>query len=83
MWADRILTSAIATQLLGAGWASRDDLERIAAAWRAWAADPEAARRALDECTGGGSFVDWIQARHDDDAVERELSEHVHTWFGA
>lgn len=46
-------------------------------------ADPEAARRALDECTGGGSFVDWIQARHDDDAFERELSEHVHTWFGA
>lgn len=41
MWADRILTSAIATQLLDAGWASREDLEGISAAWRTWAADPD------------------------------------------
>ena len=41
IWADRILTSAIATQLLDAGWASREDLEGISAAWRTWAADPD------------------------------------------
>ncbi|CAG7573755.1 methyltransferase family protein [Barrientosiimonas humi] len=41
MWADRIRTSAIATQLLDAGWATREDLEGISAAWRTWAADPD------------------------------------------
>lgn len=40
MWADRILTSALTRQLLDEGRAERDDLERIAAAWRAWVADP-------------------------------------------
>jgi SAM-dependent methyltransferase len=42
MWADRILTSAFAAQLLDEGRATRSDLEAISAAWRAWTADPDA-----------------------------------------
>ncbi|MBK7621987.1 MAG: methyltransferase domain-containing protein [Kineosporiaceae bacterium] len=38
MWADRILHSAMAGQLLAAGWATTSDLQRISAAWSAWAA---------------------------------------------
>ncbi len=41
MWAERILHSAIAGQLTGAGWATRGELEDIAAAWLRWAADPD------------------------------------------
>lgn len=41
MWADRILTSALARQLLDDGLSSPDELEGISAAWRAWAADPD------------------------------------------
>ena len=41
-WAERITTSALAEQALAYGLATRDDLERIAAGWRAWARDPEA-----------------------------------------
>lgn len=37
MWADRIVESKIADQLLGEGIATRDDLARIACAWRDWA----------------------------------------------
>lgn len=37
MWADRIVNSALARQAVDAGWAAVADLERIAAAWRAWA----------------------------------------------
>jgi ubiquinone/menaquinone biosynthesis C-methylase UbiE len=37
MWAERILHSAVADQALAAGFATRDDLERISAAWLAWA----------------------------------------------
>ncbi|HEX2313966.1 MAG TPA: class I SAM-dependent methyltransferase [Thermomonospora sp.] len=36
MWADRILHSQMATQALASGAATREDLERISAAWRAW-----------------------------------------------
>ncbi|TCO62358.1 methyltransferase domain-containing protein [Actinocrispum wychmicini] len=36
MWADRILHTAIADQSVAYGYASRDDLERISQAWRAW-----------------------------------------------
>ncbi|GAA4208720.1 methyltransferase domain-containing protein [Actinocatenispora rupis] len=41
MWADRILDSAIARQAVDGGHATRADLERISAAWRAWAADED------------------------------------------
>ncbi len=42
MWADRILGSALAEQLVREQLASRDELEQISAAWRTWAADPDA-----------------------------------------
>lgn len=41
MWADRIVNSAIARDLLRLGLATAAQLEEIAAAWRAWAADPD------------------------------------------
>ncbi|QIY56368.1 methyltransferase domain-containing protein [Streptomyces sp. RPA4-5] len=41
MWADRILDSAIADQARRDGLATDDDLRRISAAWRTWAADPD------------------------------------------
>jgi SAM-dependent methyltransferase len=41
MWADRILGSALAEQLLQEGRATREDLEQISAAWRTWAGDPD------------------------------------------
>ena len=41
MWADRILTSDLAVQLLASGAAQDADLQRISAAWRAWAADDD------------------------------------------
>jgi len=37
MWADRILQSDLAGQLLASGAASRADLKRISAGWRDWA----------------------------------------------
>ena len=42
MWADRILTSRLTDQLLGSGLATRGELTEISAAWRRWAADPDA-----------------------------------------
>ena len=41
MWADRILHSDLARQLLTTGAASQTDLDRISTAWRTWAADPD------------------------------------------
>ena len=41
MWADRITGSAIATQLVTSGLASKDELEDLATAWRGWAAHPD------------------------------------------
>jgi SAM-dependent methyltransferase len=41
MWADRIVSSDIAAQLVRSGLATGGELEQIAAAWRAWAADPD------------------------------------------
>jgi SAM-dependent methyltransferase len=41
MWADRILGSALADQLVREGRATRAELEQISAAWRTWAADPD------------------------------------------
>ncbi|WP_181313206.1 class I SAM-dependent methyltransferase [Nocardioides campestrisoli] len=41
MWADRILDSAMADQLVDEGRATRADLERISGGWRRWAVDPD------------------------------------------
>jgi 2-polyprenyl-3-methyl-5-hydroxy-6-metoxy-1,4-benzoquinol methylase len=41
MWAERILHSDLARQLVRDGLADTARLEAIAAAWRAWAADPD------------------------------------------
>jgi SAM-dependent methyltransferase len=41
MWADRIVHSRIARDLLDLGLATAAQLEEIAAAWRTWAADPD------------------------------------------
>lgn len=41
MWADRILDSAIARQLVDTGLATRADLEGISTAWREWATDDD------------------------------------------
>jgi len=42
LWADRMTTSAIAEQAEREQFATRPELEAMAAAWRAWAADPDA-----------------------------------------
>jgi hypothetical protein len=41
MWADRILHSGIARDILRLGLASTGQLEEISAAWRTWAAAPD------------------------------------------
>jgi ubiquinone/menaquinone biosynthesis C-methylase UbiE len=41
MWADRIRDSAIAKQALDGGYATRDQLENISAAWHTWAQAPD------------------------------------------
>jgi SAM-dependent methyltransferase len=41
MWADRILHSDLARQLVNSGLASGAELEEISAAWREWAAAPD------------------------------------------
>ncbi|AKT51014.1 glycosyltransferase [Arsenicicoccus sp. oral taxon 190] len=43
---------------------------------------PQECRRALDACAGG-SFADWLRARHDDDDFERAFTTRVRQWFGA
>ena len=42
LWADRITESAISTQAVEIGAATRADLEEMAAAWRAWTIHPDA-----------------------------------------
>lgn len=42
MWAERILHSAIAEQIVDEGFGTADDLERISEGWRQWAAHPDA-----------------------------------------
>ena len=42
LWAERILASAFAARATALGLAGDQDLRRIAAAWRAWAASPDA-----------------------------------------
>jgi len=41
MWRDRILQSAMAEQALAAGYATREDLERISRGWQAFADHPD------------------------------------------
>lgn len=41
-WAERITASSVATQAVDRGLATRDELDAIAAAWRQWAAMPDA-----------------------------------------
>jgi SAM-dependent methyltransferase len=41
LWADRIVSSSIATQAVDRGLATRADLEDMSAAWRAWAASDD------------------------------------------
>jgi SAM-dependent methyltransferase len=41
MWADRVTGTALADQLLRDGRATTAELEGVARAWRAWAADPD------------------------------------------
>jgi len=41
MWADRIVESAMARQLLQSGLATRAELVEISHGWRRWAADPD------------------------------------------
>lgn len=41
MWAERILTSAIATQALESGFATQADLQEISDAWRTWTDSPD------------------------------------------
>jgi SAM-dependent methyltransferase len=41
MWADRILNSAIARQLVSSGQATEADLHRISQAWNDWSADDD------------------------------------------
>ena len=41
MWADRVLKSDMARTALDTGAATPEDLQRISAGWRTWAADPD------------------------------------------
>jgi SAM-dependent methyltransferase len=41
MWAERVTGTALAEQLLRDGLATAGELEEVARAWRAWAADPD------------------------------------------
>ena len=41
-WPDRVTQSHLAEQAVAGGHASHDELARIADAWRAWAANPDA-----------------------------------------
>jgi hypothetical protein len=41
LWADRVLSSALARQAVAGGFAEPADLHEIAAAWRQWADQPD------------------------------------------
>jgi SAM-dependent methyltransferase len=42
LWAERIVHSAVADHAVAGGHATRDDLDRLAAAWHTWSASPDA-----------------------------------------
>jgi SAM-dependent methyltransferase len=42
LWADRVVASAFAEQAIERGLATREDLDEIGAAWRAWSESPDA-----------------------------------------
>ena len=44
--------------------------------------EPDAARAELD-AVAGGSFIEWLRARHDDDLFEKEIADRVAEWFGS
>lgn len=44
--------------------------------------DTAACRRELDQAAGG-SFAEWLRARHDDDMFEKAIADRVSEWFGA
>ncbi|HVC25069.1 MAG TPA: methyltransferase domain-containing protein [Acidimicrobiales bacterium] len=41
LWADRVTSSALATQLVGSALSTEHELGEIAGAWHSWAADPD------------------------------------------
>lgn len=43
--------------------------------------DTAACRRELD-AAAGGSFAEWLRARHDDDMFEKAIADRVVEWFG-
>lgn len=43
--------------------------------------EPDACRAELDAAVGG-SFLEWLQARHSDDAFDRAVVARVQEWFG-
>lgn len=43
--------------------------------------DTAACRRELD-AAAGGSFAEWLRARHDDDLFEKAIADRVREWFG-
>ncbi len=42
-----------------------------------------AACRAEMDAAAGGSFIEWLKARHNDDVFEQAIVERVREWFGA
>ncbi len=44
--------------------------------------DTAGCRRELD-AAAGGSFAEWLRARHDDDLFEKAIADRVQEWFGA
>ena len=43
--------------------------------------DPTSCRAELD-AAAGGSFAEWLRARHDDDSFEHAIAAQVQEWFG-
>jgi hypothetical protein len=43
--------------------------------------DTAACRKELDDMVGG-SFLDWLKARHNDDLFEQAIADRVKEWFG-
>ena len=43
--------------------------------------DTATCRRELD-AAAGGSFAEWLRARHDDDLFEKAIADQVSAWFG-